>query len=132
MSHELIHEAQELEKYTAELEEHIKFLESQIQELDQFAERLTILNLNFINNCFNSSIGKGVYLPAELKDNNLLVEVGAGVIVKKTPLELKDVVIEQISKLQESKISLISQIGFYAQKIQEIMSEVQNQKGISQ
>ncbi|PIN94029.1 prefoldin subunit alpha [Candidatus Pacearchaeota archaeon CG10_big_fil_rev_8_21_14_0_10_31_24] len=130
MSHELIHQAQELERYTAELEEHIKFLENQIQELEQFAERLTLLNKSTEKNIL-SSIGKGVYLPAELKDTNLLVEVGTGVIVKKSPMELKDVVIEQISKLQESKISLISQIGFYTQKIQEIMLEVQNSKGIS-
>ena len=126
MNQELMYEAQELEKYTAELEEHVKFLQNQIEELKQFAERLTSLGKSNEKDIL-ASIGKGVYLPAELKDKNLLVEVGAGVIVKKTPEGLKEVVIDQISKLEESKVSMVSQIGLYTQKIQEIMLQVQTE-----
>ncbi len=130
MSQELIYEAQELERYIGELEEHVKFLENQTKELEQFSQRLESLDESTEKNIL-SSLGKGVYFPTEIKDKNLFVEVGSGVIVKKSPQQLKKVVLEQISKLQESKVNLISQIGIYTQKIQEIMLEVQNQSSNS-
>lgn len=119
----MLMQASALEKYASELDENLSLITQQIEGLNDFSGYLSNL-VNSDEKAILSSIGKGVFLKSEIKDKNLFVEVGAGVIVRKTPQELQKVVEEQIAKLDISKTALSAQLELYTDKLHSIMFEL--------
>jgi len=126
MDQQLLMEASQLEKYTSELEQHEEYIAQQITELTQFAEQLHEISKSSEKKLL-SSIGKRVYLQTEVTDKKLFVEVGAGVIVRKTPEELHEVIVEQLAQLRESQKKITTQRSFYTQKLHELMHMLEQQ-----
>lgn len=120
-------EAQELERYAGELDQHQAYLDKQLVELAKFSEDVKVLEKTKEKE-IHSPLGKGVYIPAQITDTKLLVEVGAGVLVKKTPAELDLVLRDQMTRLSESKAQVSSQLELVTQRLQEIMSELSKQE----
>ncbi len=126
MDQELLQQAAQLEQYTRQLEEHDEFLTRQIAELEQFRASV----LAFVRSKETrmlAPLGKGVYCKTDIADRKLFVEVGAGVLVKKTPEALAGVIENQLQKLKASQVQLTAQIGLCAQKLQEMMQELEQQ-----
>jgi len=120
MDEQLLQEAAALEQYTNQLEQNREYLARQISELEEFSQYLSEL-IKSTEKSMLASIGKGVYLKSDIIERELFVEVGAGVIVKKTPAQLQSVISGQLVRLRETHSDLATQIGFYAQKLNEIM-----------
>ena len=118
MDQELIMQASMIERQMQEAQQNVEFLEKEILDLRQFQE-----NLNFFDKTEGkdilASLGKGVYAKSQLVDKRLFVEVGSGIIVRKTPEEASKVVEEQLKKLMQGRIHFIT-------KIEELQSELQN------
>lgn len=151
MDQKMLQEAAALQQYTTQLEEQYELMMRQIAELEQFTEYLKVFESKKDNSTsrilesglkFSSvlknqkpmvldmyaNVGKGVYLKSERKSENFLVEVSSGILVEKTPAELKEVIEEQLNRLKESHVSLTTEIGFYAQRLQDIMAELEQQE----
>ena len=126
MDQALLQEAARLEQFARELEEHDEFLTRQIFELEQFQTSMK----SFIGSSEKrmlTPLGKGVYCKTDLVDSKLFVEVGANVIIRKTPEDLSGVIDNQIQRLKSSQVQLTAQIGLCTQKLQEIMQVLEKQ-----
>ena len=127
MDQELIYRASMLERQSQEAEGKIDFVNQQIQELGRFQENLDIFIASKDTEMF-SSLGKGVHVKANLSSKNLLVEVGAGVIVKKDAKDMKEIISSQIKKFREVKNHIYAEMEDYNAQLSEIMAQVETSK----
>ncbi|MEK6889664.1 MAG: prefoldin subunit alpha [Nanoarchaeota archaeon] len=123
MSQETINKAQVLEVGMKESEQHLEFIESQISELSTFHSNLKELSKSSDKKML-ASIGKGVYLNAELRDKSLLVEIGKGIMINKSPEEIENILEGQIKKLSETKIYLQNQMDFYLGSLNSLINSI--------
>ena len=126
MDQALLQEAAHLEQFARELEEHDEFLTRQISELEQFQTSIKSFVASNEKRML-APLGKGVYCKIDLVDRKLFVEVGANIIVRKTPEDLSSVIDDQIQRLKSSQVQLTSQIGLCTQKLQELMQVLEKQ-----
>jgi prefoldin alpha subunit len=122
MDQSLVIEASELEQLVGETQQNLEFVNSQLAELESFQLSLEHMEKTKEKNLL-APIGKGVYVDSEIKDFNLFVEVGAGIVIKKTIAQTLSVVEDQISKLKEAKFHLSGQMDSYAMRMQEILAK---------
>lgn len=122
---EIIWKASLLEKQIHEFEEKLTFLDRQILDLEKFSEQLNYMNKEDSKEIL-SSLGRGVYLKANAESRDLLVEVGAGIIVKKTPEQVMQVLEDQIKKFKEARIHLSGQLEIYHKNLEETLSEMES------
>ena len=90
-----------------------------------------IKNLNFIikskEKDILSSLGRRVYLKAKIEDKEkLFVDIGAGVVLKKTPEETLTIVREQITRLQDVRVQIASQLESYYEELENFIRNVKN------
>lgn len=116
---------QEAEKINSQLET----VEQQITELSSFTSYLTTLNtLKEKDTEILASIGKGIYAKTNLINKDLYVEVGSGVVLKKTPADVQKVIDNQTKKLKEIRLQLINQREICLHTFQEILEEMRQQQ----
>lgn len=128
MDMQLIQKAQNLERQSKEAEASLQFINQTIAELEDFKVALEDFKNSKPGSEIFSQLGNRVYAKTELKDNNVLVDVGAGVLVKKTPEEARKTVEEQLEKLKQAKVQVTEQLESYAQSFVGLMSELQKKQ----
>ena len=117
------------EQKSQELLQRALQLKEQIKELTDFNSNLEVLGENEEREML-ANIGRGVHMKvSQEKDEKLFVEVGAGVVVKKTPEEATKIVEKQIQKFQEAKLHLTSQLHEHAEEFRKMLKEVEGIKG---
>ena len=127
MNQEKIMAIAEIERVARELEENLQLIEMQIEELTAFNNSLEFL-MKSKDKEMLSSIGKRVYIKTAIEDKKrLFIDVGAGVVVKKTPEETIEIVKEQILRLQEARVQISSQLEIYRGKLQEFIEEIRRE-----
>ncbi|MBX4212618.1 prefoldin subunit alpha [Candidatus Pacearchaeota archaeon] len=126
MDQELILKASFLEQHAKESEQNLEMVRQQIAQLTEFLEHISSL-ADSSDKEMLASLGKGVYVKSSLAEKKLFVEVGAGVIVRKTPEETKKVIESQITRLNEVRVQLSSQVDFYTHNLQELIHEIESQ-----
>jgi len=127
MNQEKIMAIAEIERVARELEENLQLIEMQIEELTAFNNSLEFL-MKSKDKEMLSSIGKMVYIKTAIEDKKrLFIDVGAGVVVKKTPEETIEIVKEQILRLQEARVQISSQLEIYRGKLQEFIEEIRRE-----
>lgn len=120
----MILQAAVAEQQAHQLEENLQLVDAQITELEEFNRNLKILKDSKEKEML-SQLGKRVYIKTKIEDKEkLFVEVGAGVVVKKTPEETMKIVSNQISRLQEAKVQILSQLNVYHTQLQEFLEMV--------
>ena len=73
-----------------------------------------------------SSLGLGTYVESEIKNTEtVLVNVGAGVFVKKTAREAEEIIGKQISQLDSINMQLTENLTMLATRAQELEGELQ-------
>ena len=103
------------------LEENLQLLDNQIAELNEFKKSLDFI-MKSKDKEMLSPIGKRVYVKTSIEDKEkLFVEVGAGVIVKKSPSETLEIVKEQISRLQEARMQISMQLEEYRGELEDFV-----------
>ena len=113
---------QMLDRQYSQTAEQLQMIEQEVVELDEFVK-----SLNHIEDSKETGmlapLGRGVYVSAERELNEkLFVEVGAGVVVRKTIKEAVSVVSEQLEQLKAAYHQLKNQEAFFAAQLQQIMS----------
>ena len=124
MDDELIIKLQETHRQSQEIEEKFKVVEQQLDELQKFASSLEDLDKNS-NKEILASLGKGVYIKSDIKDEKLFVDVGSGILVRKSIEESRQVVEEQSKKLNEMKIQLVAENETIAEKMRGLIEKVE-------
>ena len=123
---EMMMEMQDMAKQAEQIEQHCQFLEQQAGELEKFKKNLDDFDPR-IGGKLLSSFGKGVFMETELKADKLLVEVGAGVLVRKTPQEVSEILNVQIKALLESREYFRQQFDLYSMELQKKMSVLEKE-----
>jgi prefoldin alpha subunit len=125
---ELIQKAMQLRQESEQVEKQIDFISQQLFDLQEFHKNLNYLNIKSSEKIM-SPLGRGVFVEAEMsKDSKLLVEVGAGIFVKKTSQETAEIIEAQIKKFREYKIQLETQLQEYISEFYEMLQEVEEMK----
>jgi len=120
----MILQAAMAEQQAHQLEENLQLVDAQITELEEFNRNLKTLRDSKEKEML-SQLGKRVYIKTKIEDREkLFVEVGAGVVVKKTPEETIKIVSNQISRLQEAKVQILSQLNVHHTQLQEFLEMV--------
>lgn len=127
MNQELIFQASLMQKQAEELETHLEIMQNQIQEMEQIRDSISNLSKSNEKEML-STLGKGVHLKTELKSKDLYVEVGSGIVVKKTPEETLSVINFQLKKLNEAKLQITGQLDIYRDTLKKIIQDIQKSK----
>ncbi len=118
MDQETIMHFSAVEQEARELEDNLQLIATQIAELDNFRESLEFL-IKSKEKEILSSLGKRVYIKSKIEDKEkLFIEIGAGVVVKKTPEETIRIVKEQIIRLQEARVQISAQLEIYQRELE--------------
>ncbi len=127
---ELLLRASFFEKQAQEIQERLNLVEQQIAELEAFSHYL-----KYIDSADESSmlagLGRGIYLKTELKEKKLFVNAGANIVVRKTPEQAQEIILEQLKTFAEARATLREQFEIYSQHLQEIISQIEEQEKIS-
>lgn len=127
VNQELLMKASQLHQQSEEFEQQLSFINQQIIELNEFS--LTLENLIKTNESeLLSSVGKGVYLKTNLISKELFVEVGSGIVVKKTPEQTLQVVKQQVLKFNEMKSQIQAQNELIVKELHSIMQNLERQE----
>lgn len=124
MDEEILLRATLIRQESEEVEKELEYIKEQINELEKFREALKFLEENGEKEIL-ASVGKGVYLKSSREKNEkFFVEVGAGVLLRKTPKEAATIVNEQTIKFKEAKLQLTAQLHDYAIRFRELLKDV--------
>jgi|SRR3989344_7154697 len=122
MNEELIYQAIEMQKVSEETESQLSFVNEQIADLKNFKQNLLELSKSQTEEIL-APLGRGVYVKSKITDNRLFVEAGAGVVVRKTPIEAVKVIEDQIQKFSQASIHLLEQLENYKQSFGQLLAE---------
>ncbi len=114
-----------IERQINELESRLEFINQHISELNEFQNNLDFI-IKSSSNEMLSWIGKGVHMKTTLLSKELLVEVGAGVVVKKKPAEMKNVIEDQLNKFIEVRAHILGEIEVNNQSLQKIITDMES------
>ena len=128
MNQELMFRAQFLQKQAEEIEQSLEVVDREINDLQNLDTSLDFL-IKSNEKSTISTIGKGLHIKTQLESKELFVEVGAGVVVKKSPEEARKVIQNQIKKLAEARIHMMNKLAIYHQTLESVVEEIGKEQG---
>ena len=111
------------------LEQESQMLEQKIQEIDN-----QILELNAVKESLSemegkkeilANLGKGIFVNADVNDSRLLVNVGQGILIRKSAKETINVIEEQNKKLMQGKDEMIERMQALQEEAKRILKEAE-------
>ncbi len=131
MEHEeLIQRASILQRQSEETEMNLRFINQQISELEEFKEGLQFLETHKGKEMI-SSLGRGIFVKSSRTEDKFFVEVGAGIVVKKSAGEIREIIEGQVKKFREAKNGLMAELESYAMEFRRMIGMLQGMKGKS-
>ena len=124
MEENILAQARALQEKSEETELGLVFVEEQIRELELFQENLKLFEQGDKKEIL-ASIGRGVSIPAQITDTTLFVEVGAGVVLRKTPAETRTIIREQLTKFDSVRAQLQQQLQLCVGELEMMMKDIQ-------
>jgi prefoldin alpha subunit len=128
MNIELLQKAQMMQRQSEEAERGLQVIDEQINELEKFNDNLDFLDKSEEKEIL-ANLGKGVFIKSDIKDKKLFVEVGAGIIVRKSAIETRDVIEKQIKKFKEARIQILGQLEEFRGEFGRMVEEIEKLKG---
>ncbi len=118
---------QMIENQMRQIEQDIREISNRNQDLSLLKNHLDTLKESQANVKLKAPIGAGIYVDAELKNSkDVFINIGAGVIVKKTIPEAKSIIDKQIGEMERALDQLSKNIETLASKAQETQHELQH------
>ena len=112
----------QFEEEMKELEQRTAMVDQQIIELQGLENNLGEIEKSKENKIL-AGLGKGIFIPAELKSRELLVDVGSNVIVKKSFADTKEIVNEQVKKMFDFKKRIIARMEDIREEIEKLIRQ---------
>lgn len=124
MNQEQIMQIQIMEQESNQLNQHLQLVEENLSEMQEL--KLSLEELEKINNKdILANLGKKIYLPVEIKEKKLIVDVGNKNFVKKTIPETKNIIEDQIKKLLDGKEKITEELEKLQERVNKLMLEIQ-------
>ena len=112
-------------------EQQIQYFQQQLQAIEQGIVEMNSLNLG-LGELVGSggkeilaSVGKRIFIKTKIISEELTVDIGEGTLVKKTIPETKEIIIQQIKKLEEVKKELEENLEKINKELTETIIEAQ-------
>jgi len=121
---ELIQELSQKYEYSKDLDDKVKVVEKEMSELETFELHLKEIDQSKDKHML-ASLGKGVYIPTDITNKKLFVDVGAGILTRKTPAEAQKVISGQLKRLQEMRLLLGHTIETINQELQDLVAQIE-------
>ena len=80
-----------------------------------------------LHNYILANLGKKIYIPVEIKDKKLIVEVGKGNFVKKNIADTKKIIDEQIERLSDGRGQVMSLLGELQGEMMKMVGEIERE-----
>lgn len=120
MNQEQLIQLQVIEQEAQQLEQQSQLVQQNLVEMQNLSSSLEELEKTDKKEIL-ASIGRGIYIPAEIKDKTLSVEVGNKVFVKKSISETKKIIEDQINKLDEARQQIEERINSLGEEVNQVM-----------
>jgi prefoldin alpha subunit len=124
---ELLYQFSMFEKQIRELQQQIGAIERGIVELNSLNFGLDEL-INSVGKEIFAPVGKGIFVKAKLASEELNVDIGNGNFVKKSIPETKELIGEQIKKLEEIRKELENSLEQLGEELTKLMKEIQEKE----
>ena len=126
MDQEAIMKIQMMEQESNQLNEQLQMIEQSVNEMLELKASLDEIGKNE-NKEILANIGKRIYIPVEIKDKKLIVEVGKKNFVKKTIPQAKEIITDQLKKLITAKAQTMERLEALQTEINGLMEVLQKQ-----
>ncbi len=127
MNEEILQRAVMLQQQSQEAEKQLAFVDEQIGELEAFSKNLDFMDKSQEKEVL-ASLGKGVFVKSDIKDKKLFVDVGAGVLVRKTASEAREVIEGQLKKFMEARVQVAGQLEALREELGMMIGEIEKLK----
>ena len=127
MNQEQLLRASMMEQQAQALGERLQQVEQELRELVKLREALEGLMLSKEKRVL-ASLGKGVSFAADRVEEELFVEVGAGVVIKKKPEEVMEVIESQIERLSQAQEVISSRFDELMKILQTSFRHIEEQQ----
>lgn len=124
MNQEQIIKMQMIEQEAGQLNQQMQMIEQNISEMQNIELSLEEIDKKETKEIL-ANLGKNIYLPVEIKDRNLIVEIGNKKFVKKSIEDTKDLIQRQMVKLVTAK-------GEISQRLESLQKEVETLMEVAQ
>jgi prefoldin alpha subunit len=128
MNQESIINIQMMEQESNQLNEQLQMIEQNVNEMLELKASLDEIDKKE-NKEILANLGKKIYIPVEIKDKNLIVEVGKGHYVKKTPDETIKLVESQLDKLMDGKNQIMNRLEELQKEMMGLIREIEKEQG---
>lgn len=118
-------QAQMLEQELQRVSQHKRALEEELAQTEQFNEQLKELP-NAKNKALLAPLGRGVFANTEIKDSNVIVQVGAGIAVERSLNEVTELMGRNVVQIKQALMQLQTQEDFYIGQMQALLEQAQN------
>jgi len=122
MEKEKIMQFQMIEQEASQLNQQLELIEQNVKDIDELKESLSEINKSETKEIL-VNLGKKIYLPVEIKEKELVMEVGNKCYVKKKPSEVIKVIEEQIEKLNNARLEINSRLEDLEKSVEILMKE---------
>ena len=109
MDQEAIMKIQMMEQETNQLNEQLKMVDQNVVEMNDLKASLDEIDSNE-NKEIMANLGKRIFIPVDIREKSLIVEVGKGNFVKKSVPDTKKIVDEEGNKLMEAKNQIMGRL----------------------
>jgi len=117
MNQAQIMQFQMMEQEANQLSSQLQMIENNMKEIEDIKNGLDEIGKKETKEIL-ANLGKKIFIPVEIKDKNLIIEVGDKKFIKKSISETKELIFEQITKLNSAK-----------EEINGRLEELQNEAG---
>ena len=130
MNQELIIKIQIMEQEANQLNEQLQMVEQNVNEMLELKASLDEIGKEE-NKDILANIGKKIFIPVEIKTKELIVEVGKGHYVKKTPEETIKIVESQLDRLMEGKTQIVGRLDELQNEMQSLIKEIEKEQAVA-
>ena len=127
MNQEQLIQFQAIEQEAQQLEQQLQLVEQSLIEMQNLSSSLDELEKTDKKEIL-ANIGRGIYIPAEIKDKTLTVEVGNKVFVKKSIAETKKIIEDQVEKLDSVREQISDRIEDLRKEVNQLMKHEEKEE----
>lgn len=128
MDQQQIMQFQMLEQEANKLAQQLQLIENNLSEIQDIKEGLEEIDKKETKEIL-ANIGKKIYIPVEIKDKNLIIEIGNKKFVKKSIPETRKLIEEQVNKMNHAKQEITNRLEDLQEEANNLMQEYQKAQG---
>jgi len=127
---ELLYKYQFLNQQAKQLEEQLNLIREHKEQLEKLKENIESIKGKSGSEIY-AEIGSGIYVKAEMKDEELLVNIGDGKLSKKPIAEVREILEVQEGKIKEIQTNMIENLATITDEIKCVVDSLEkNEKRI--